>query len=324
MSSLPPHRARSTSRVQRGREAIPEDGKRILSTEFAAPQYDGAPKETSLRNILELCLAPSPPFYLPNDIPETSTLDDAGRPHVLNSTKSLTDKVVQFDTHARIQWVVFAEGMLLPFIREAERRTEELWFSWANPRAQVPVNLIHPWTTQTSLPAHAHCEQDIVTWISTSITRPISVAWKILDARDVTTERIFDRRNCPFWTAGDQNHKATGKSLPDGVLMKRWSSYDDKDIPLVLEAKCDNVLRGYTKEDLPSGTRAAVWRSLMAPIYDASRINVKGDTVRALPFNWPTTTTDGNNDMLTRVIVQVRISIIDIIRKPILKPILRS
>lgn len=277
------------------------------SSDFETLEYPpyGDHKRTSLIDIVQSPLSPHPQFYIPNDPPNPDLVDDYGRPRALNSTKSITSTAVDYDPELTIEFVVFAPDMLDSFINEAKKELNKIFFSWSDPDHQVTMAHVDPRSTQAHLPPYIHCEGDTVIWTWNSILLPCSAILEIVKYGQVTSSSLAHRpknRECPFWTVGDQN--ASEKVLPDAVFITRREDHTDKDIPLVVEVKCDNVLRLRQQENVQDKRRSC-WRSMWSTITSSCLRDPEFKIGNALPFKWPFATPDSKNDILTRVIVQV-------------------
>lgn len=215
--------------------------KHRLGRVFQAPPY-GVRKRTSLLEILEMPLPNHPDFYIPNERAISGLPQDSGKPHVLTNTKDISDRALQYPPHQRLKRVVWSGDILKPFVKKAKEQTKNVWFSWAQVLHQLPIAFIHPWSTQHGLPMVVHCERDTEQLVFGALLRPPLAAWNITKDNDITTNNIFERPlGSPFWTAGDQRGKE--KALPDAILVSEWKSHTDRKVPLVVEVKCDNVLR---------------------------------------------------------------------------------
>lgn len=275
---------------------------RRLSSSFEAPVYDGAQERTALLDILRMKPSPHPPFYVPNDPQISPNGLDAGKPHVLKETKSVNKRMLHYGKRVdNVRWIVSAPDMLRRFMDAAEEQLGDIWLSWGDPTDQATISLIHPWPSHTNLPLRIHCEKDVEHLSWSSFMRPILHTWKY--TQENSAGATFDDENTgPFWTTGDQN--GLEKALPDAILITQWESFIEKKIPLVVEIKCDNVLRGRLVRTDNKGERVASWESIFG-IFDSDSPSPAG---RAMPFIWPSVIETSQNNTLTRVLAQACVS----------------
>lgn len=263
---------------------------------------------SNLCDVLESTTVPPPQFYKPNNPLHPNVVSTAGivgEPHVLSGMKSLTAAIVKVPVDQQIRYLVSAPE-LLKFLLVEARNKAMVRVLWDNPDHIIAISGVHPYYTGAELPEIAHCERDMEVWIRKLLLQSSLRAWSIIDY-GITNPLIFSRKPTgPFWTAGVQ---AKSPTLADSVLVHEHQSLSLRSIPVILEAKCDNVLRAQSNRstepsdmDIEPSPDAEVWKTVFEPITCEGSAN----SGKAMFFRWPVSPASASNSTLTRIIVQVR------------------